>query len=133
MFGFLKKAMPGARERALSPHEARAADVWRDKAMGEDFDVAKEVTELTDRQVVMLHFVTQYAVQERGRLLMPMERFGIIGFMTGEVATAMGKLQPNDFAKMRETMIKVYTPMVNRDATGDMRGLFFDLKFKYDF
>lgn len=133
MFGFLKKVMPGARERSLSPHEARAANVWRDKSMGEHFDVSQEVMDLTDRQVVMLHFVTQYAVKERGRLLMPMERFGVIGFMTGDVETAMGKLEPSDFAKMRETMIKVYTPMASRDGSGDMRGLFFDLKFKYDF
>jgi|GEM_PF-5666484 len=133
MFGLLKKALPGAKERFLSADEAKAAEAWIEQAKSGNFDVVRDVSGMTERQVTMLFLVTQYSIEERGRPLMQMERFGIIGFMSSQISEFLQMFDPEDFQEIRESMIKIYLPLANDDQTMDIRGLFFDIKFKYDY
>jgi hypothetical protein len=132
MFGLFKKALPGAKERKLSPTETRLADEWMERAQSNQLNWEHEIDSMSDRQLIFLYLAFRYSVEKlEGRFLMPMERFGFLGMAAHEVDNTLAKIDESDIQKIRNEAKSVFMQCISNDPNMDLRGLIFDIKWKY--
>jgi hypothetical protein len=128
----MKKVLPGAKERRLNHEEARHADNWIVRVQSGEMDWERELDSLSNREIMYLYFTFRYSLENlKGRFLMPMERYGFLGMVAKDVDKAMSETSGPDLQRFRANVKKVFLASISHDASLDLRGLIFDIKWKY--
>jgi hypothetical protein len=131
MFGLFKKILPHATDRKLNETECLEAEAFIRRVHEGTFSVSEEVAAFNDRQIMMLYLVTVYSMENGGRMLGPMTRGGVMGILRQHHEEMMASDSTKDIPQMRINMVKAYDQMIQNDLSCDLKGLFFDIRFKY--
>jgi len=119
MFGLLKKVLPGAKERRLSPTEARLADAWIEKAQSNQLNWEQELDAMSDKETLYLYFAFTYSIEKLGRFMMTNERFGFLGMVSRDVEQALAATQASELQQIRANVKKVFLASVPQDGSMD--------------